>query len=263
MPKNNIPFVNRLFLLLIFLGGISGITARSVEQGNEAGNLAHPLAWDAIEKRYRAEKGETKHEFSFVVTNQGPKEIEITAVHASCSCTLAPKPENPWLLAPGANSTLKVTIDFSNKTGGVMKMIEVLSPAGSQILSIIVTIPEESRRMMNQKIAAADRQAVFHNDCATCHAAPVTEKTKTGAALFAGACSICHEAPHRATMVPDLAAINKPRDEAYWRKWVTDGGENTLMPAFAQKQGGPLDAAQIDALVDFLRTKYPDPIKKE
>jgi mono/diheme cytochrome c family protein len=103
-------------------------------------------------------------------------------------------------------------------------------------------------RAQNQQIALADRLAVFRNDCATCHSARVSPETRTGDVLFASACTICHDAPHRASMVPDLAAISKPRDEAYWRKWIAEGVEKSLMPAFAKRHGGPLDA-----LVTYLR----------
>src|SRR5207253_1461165 len=112
--------------------------------------------------------------------------------------------------------------------------------------------PAMSDREKSQTIAKADRQAVFKNDCASCH----VEKSKglTGAALYKEACGICHESEHRATFVPDLHALNKTTDANYWREMISIGKLNTLMPAFAAEQGGPLSKEQINSLVAYLAT---------
>ena len=251
----------RVLLILFFFGFGVG----RCEVPRDTKNEAQILVWDATEKRYEAKLEETKHEFSFAVTNSGSQEIVITDVNPSCACTVAPLPESPWKLAPGAKSALKVVVDFSGKSGGLMKMIEVKSSAGSQILYVVVTIPpgtvamgNSDLRQQNREIALADRQAVFRNNCATCHSEKVTPETRSGVSIYAAACMICHEAAHRASMVPDLSAIQKPRDEEYWRKWISEGGNNTLMPAFAKTQGGPLDDEQINSLITYLRARYPD-----
>ena len=86
-------------------------------------------------------------------------------------------------------------------------------------------------RAQNQKVAAANRQMVFQGECASCHAAPT--KDKYAGELFQSACGVCHTAPNRAKMVPDLLVARSQRDEAFWRKWISEGKEGTLMPAFA------------------------------
>ena len=95
-----------------------------------------------------------------------------------------------------------------------------------------------------------DRQAVFKDGCASCHLVPALGKK--GAALYSDACGVCHEAPSRATMVPNLRALNKPTDRDYWKTWISQGKTNTLMPAWATAYGGPLSEAQVDSLVDYL-----------
>lgn len=251
----------QVLLLLMF----SGVGVGRCEVPQETKKESQTLVWDATEKRYEAKAEETRHEFSFAVTNTGVQEIIITDVNLSCDCTVASLPESPWILSPGTKSSMKVMVDFSGKSGGIMKMIEVRSTAGSQILYVVVTIPpgtvamgNAETRQQNREIALADRQAVFRNNCASCHSEKVTPETRTGVSIYAGACLICHEAAHRASMVPDLAAIQKNRDESYWRKWISEGGNNTLMPAFAKAQGGPLDDGQISALVAYLRDRFPD-----
>jgi mono/diheme cytochrome c family protein len=63
-------------------------------------------------------------------------------------------------------------------------------------------------------------------------------------------------------MVPDLHALKMEIGTNYWREWITNGKPGTLMPAFTSAQGGPLDDAQVDSLVDYLTQAYPRPIKK-
>ena len=121
----------------------------------------------------------------------------------------------------------------------------------------IVNILEtpDAVRQRNQELALADRQAVFRNDCASCHAAPLGGKT--GAELFQLACLICHAPAHRATMVPDLMIAREPRNAGFWRQWIAEGKEKTLMPAFAQRLGGPMTDAQIESLVEFALAQLP------
>ena len=92
-------------------------------------------------------------------------------------------------------------------------------------------------------------------DCATCH----VEKSKDlfGAVLYQEACGICHESDHRASFVPDLAALKHPPDTNYWRMMIAEGKDKTLMPAFSQERGGPLSKEQIDSLVKYLSANIP------
>jgi cytochrome c553 len=114
---------------------------------------------------------------------------------------------------------------------------------------------EMANRLWNREMAGADRQAVFKKDCVKCHLQPAFGKT--GAPLYQAACAICHEAPHRATMVPDLHTLSKLIEADYWRTWVTHGRDGTLMPGFAATEGGPLDEAQINSLVEYLPKAFP------
>src|SRR5581483_6130270 len=113
----------------------------------------------------------------------------------------------------------------------------------------------ETVREANRQLASLDRQQVFKGECATCHVQPLGNKM--GAELFHEACGICHFAERRASMVPELVTAREPRDAAFWRKWITDGKENSLMPAFAKKHGGPLTDEQIESLVAFALEALP------
>jgi mono/diheme cytochrome c family protein len=159
-------------------------------------------------------------------------------------------------LAPKTAGQLEIRVDLRGKRGLLSKIVSVDSTAGLSLLTVNVNIPEPDPRELNRMMALADRQAVFRNDCATCHAHPAIGKT--GEPLYKAACGVCHEAEHRASMVPDLKALTmtKPTDKSYWDNWVRLGRPGTLMPAFTKAAGGPLDDAQIQSLVTFLSDHF-------
>jgi mono/diheme cytochrome c family protein len=248
--------------LLVF----AAISVAATGAGNDAGasSREHPLAWDAMEKTVDAKRGDGVAEFTFNVTNKSDHVVTVTDVRTSCGCTVAELPSTPWKLAAGASGSMEVTVDFEGKNGRIQKTVEVDSSEGLQTLLVTVNVPvpDESMREGNRRLAIENRQAVFRNDCAKCHALPAG--TKTGGELFLAVCAICHVSPHRATMVPDLLVARAHRDAAYWRKWIAEGREQTLMPAFAQERGGPLTAAQIESLVEFALKQLPtEPRAKE
>lgn len=240
-----------LRIAALLLAMVIGVRAAQAEQST------HPLVWDTMERTYEAKPGEQVAEFSFSVRNRSDKPMIITELRPSCGCTVPDMPASPWVIEPGKESSFRATLDFAGKDGTVSKTIEAVSAAGTQTLRVTVNIPdtEESRRMRNQRAAAVDRQAVFRGTCAACHVAPGIGKT--GADLFKASCGICHTAEHRASMVPDLAVAKQVRDEAFWRKWITEGRIGSLMPAFGEAHGGPLTAQQIDSLVEYVSKHFP------
>jgi mono/diheme cytochrome c family protein len=160
---------------------------------------------------------------------------------------------------------IKVTVDLAGKVGRLEKTIEVTSSIGSDTLWLCVIIPEGpaltemERRAGNAQVAQADRQAVFQGSCVSCHVP--ADPGRTGAELFRRTCAICHEAPHRASMVPDLAERGAGKDAGYWTQWIESGREGSLMPAFAARNRGILDREQVVLLVDYLVQRHGGPPK--
>ncbi len=219
------------------------------------------LKWDSMTKDYEAKPGETEAKFTFSLTNVSKADVTISGVHTSCGCTVAKLPHQPWVVAPGENGEIGVTVDLRGKFGSITKTATVTSTAGQIPLMVKIVIPQPDAatrgmgdRTRNLQVAAADRQAVFRGDCATCHVTPTIGKT--GKALFDTACGICHDGQNRATMVPDLRALNKPTDHSYWTQWVTSGREGSLMPAFALSKHGILTEDQIKSLTDYLDGEF-------
>jgi mono/diheme cytochrome c family protein len=220
---------------------------------------AEPLTWDAVLKTYEAKPGETEAKFFFSATNNSKSDVVVERVQTSCGCTTAEIPSQPWILKPHEDGKIKVTVNFAAKSGTLLKSITVYFSSGDpKLLSINVVLPENTgmQRLRNQQVALLDRQKVFKDsECAHCHADPT--QGKTGKELFTAACGICHDSDQRATMVPNLRALNHPTDRIYWKQWITSGKAGTLMPGFGAELGGPLDSKQIDSLVDYLWETIP------
>ena len=195
-----------------------------------------------------------------------PNNVAIVNVHPSCGCTTAQLPPLPWILAPGTNGQIKITVNLAGKTGTLFKTVKVTTDKGNKTLTLRINIlpaaipntMTDADRARGLAAAKVDRQAVFRNDCATCHAKPA--EGKYGKALYDAVCGVCHEAEHRATMVPDLHALKTPTNEDFWRIWVAHGKPGSLMPAFSTAEGGPLNDMQIASLAAYLNMAIPSKV---
>jgi mono/diheme cytochrome c family protein len=79
-------------------------------------------------------------------------------------------------------------------------------------------------------------------------------------ALYNAVCAVCHEGEHRATMVPDLHMLKVPTNDQFWRIWIAHGKPGSLMPAFSNSDGGPLNDLQIASLAAYLNAAIPSRI---
>jgi mono/diheme cytochrome c family protein len=221
------------------------------------------LAWDRETQKATVKFGTVQTSLAFSVTNVSSEPVRITSVRTSCGCTIPKLPPMPWTLEPQTNGTIGLTMKLAGKRGKVIKTMTVTTDKGFKTLYVHTTIEEpppgvmgQSDRMRNLQIASANRQAVFQGDCVPCHVTPALNKM--GAELYDTACGICHEAEHRASMVPDLAKLQKETNADYWRTWITTSMDGKLMPAFALEHGGFLSAMQIDSLVKYLVEDFPE-----
>ena len=224
------------------------------------------LIWEAESKEYRSKPGERYVDFKFWFTNTSAQEVSIIRAQSSCFCTVAQLPQTPWRIAPGTNASIDVKMDLAGKSGTVTKAVTVDSTAGRKTLLVktIIAPPaqaapgmQDADRLKNMQTALADRQAIFTKaECASCHAVPAKGVTD-GARLYKDICGICHDSEHRASSVPDLAKLNHPTDAEHWRKWIIFGRAGSMMAAFAEAEGGPLNTQQIEAIVAHLVKTIP------
>jgi hypothetical protein len=228
---------------------------------------ANALSWDVTEQRRAVHDSDQPVMFRFQMKNVSQAPVLIENVSTSCGCTTTETRAVPFSLAPGDSELIQVSMNVNGKSGTVTKSLLVQGSHASWILLVTVELPPPAdidpvagvskgvamsarSRGKNIGLAKADRQAVFKGDCARCHTHYAEEQF--GHDLYLGACAICHDAEHRASMVPDLRVVDESRDAAYWRLHISDGIEDTLMPAFATEKGGILSDEQIESLVKFL-----------
>ena len=198
-------------------------------------------------------------------TNFVPSQVVILNVHPSCGCTTAELPPTPWIIPPGSNEMMKVKVNLAGKAGTVLKSVAVTTDHGQKNLQLRIDIHPapaivmtDAQKMAGITAAKADRQAIFKGDCASCHIKKVDGLYS--AQLFTAVCGICHEAQNRASMVPDLSNLKVPTNAEFWRTWITYGKPGSLMPAFAQSQGGPLTDMQIASLAQYLALYHPSKV---
>jgi mono/diheme cytochrome c family protein len=222
----------------------------------------HTLDFDAVSKSVDAVEGQDFARFTFNFTNVSGGIVAVLNVHPSCGCTTAEMPPTPWLLPAGTNAYIKLNVNLAGKQGILFKSATFTTDKGRRDLSLRINLSpapavtlSDSQKMAGIMAAKVDRQAVFKGDCATCHIGK--SQGLFGDQLFKAACAICHEAAPRATMVPDLARIKVATSPEFWRTWITYGKPGSLMPAFSNTQGGPLNDMQISSLASYLATTYP------
>jgi mono/diheme cytochrome c family protein len=218
------------------------------------------LAWRTEHQEASPKPSDLTADFTFAFTNISDSEIVIQKVKPSCSCTVAKLPAEPWHLPPHTNGEIGVSVNLKGKAGEFTKTLTVMFEASNvppKLLTVTIKMPDRAKmRADNLQIAQADRQAVFKGDCAKCHAEPA--KTLSGLALYNEVCGICHQARPRASMIPDLGLIkDHPTDYNFWKTNIAYGKPGSLMPAFAQSQGGPLTDKQIEELAQMLEDRFP------
>jgi Protein of unknown function (DUF1573)/Cytochrome C oxidase, cbb3-type, subunit III len=234
-------------------------TPATITAAPAASNVALTnLTFDSLTQEYHARPGEAEAKFTFTVTNISDTAVHVLGITPSCSCTKAQMPRTPWIIPPHTTEQFHATMNLAMKPPGEnTKYLTISSTNGMRVVYVKAHIPQPSitDRQKNQELAKSDRQAVFRNDCVQCHVTPAVEKM--GKELYDKACGICHDSEHRAAMITDLGSLNHPVDAEFWKLMVAGGKPGTMMPAFAQDQGGPLSKEQIDSLVDYLMTDFP------
>ena len=249
-------------LILAFPAGLRGAESITIQPPGGFISPRNPLVWDAMTKRVKFESMGQLATFTFWVTNTAPTNVSILSTQTSCDCTVAQLPTLPWVFKPGDVGSLTARVNITGKHGLVTNAVGIMTSEGPQLLGVVAEIPltpapfNVPAREREQQVAQTDRQAVFKSSCAACHVLATTGNMM-GEALFAAACSICHDSDRRADFVPDLSALTRPTSADYWRAWTTYGRKGSMMPAFAEAQGGILNAAQIESLVRYLVTRYP------
>lgn len=181
---------------------------------------------------------------SLILRNDGPVPLFITGIQASCGCTTGVADER--VLAPGAFTLLRVSIDTFAKRGRIKKRLWVSDSAGHTATALLHLTVRPSSHM---RIAG---RSLFDSSCAACHAAPATG-LHAGARIYAAVCAMCHGADAGGAYAPSLRGRH---DVADLVRRIGNGAGKPSMPGFAKRLGGPLDAAQLRSLSRWLASLH-------
>jgi len=228
------------------------------------------LVFDAMTKEYDATLTDTMADFKFNITNTWTNEITIDRVQTSCGCTVATLPSNPWHIPAGGHGQVDATMNLVGKGSGLLRKTITFYVSthgdflGMKVATVKVHIPEppapnqlsSAERAAAMEKAKADPQLIFKDPkCAECH---VNQgRGAWGAKLYAADCGICHDSPNRASSVPDLHGLKIPTSFDYWKSIVANGKPHTMMPAFADTAGGPLNDEQVHSIAEYLNQSIP------
>jgi mono/diheme cytochrome c family protein len=261
---------NLFFTAGIFAAPNAIVTTKPIYVPNTSHQSDHLgediLAWDSTQKQTNVAADAEEAHFTFSFTNVSPLPVTILDVHPSCGCTTAQLPDLPWTLPPDTNAQIGVTVNLAGRFGTLVKTVHVATDKGWRDLILQITILppppltiSDAERAHGMEVAKADRQAIFHDDCATCHAN--RGEHRYGEVLYKADCAICHDAKNRASMVPDLHNLKVPTNPDFWRTWIAHGKAGSLMPAFCTADGGPLSDMQIASLVAYLDSAIPSRVQ--
>jgi hypothetical protein len=176
----------------------------------------------------------------FEVSNIGDEDLTIERLVTSSGTVTAVA--SPTRLKPGEKGSISIAIDLRGKRGIYSKTIKVytndpITPVKTLSLKVAVWDPIP--------IGGYNAAAIFAENCKACHVEH--GKGKKGWDLFKADCRMCHTAG-RDISFSEMS--KKPAGEVL--KAIREGIQNTLMPGFDRRNGGPLDDAQIKSLFDLI-----------
>ena len=159
-------FAAAIAALLLIVGGAGTLIALSPSGSKQDANAQNPaaavpvsqtvlqtapqtqpvnsggLAWESVQKEYKAGPGESSAVFSFSFTNTSPAEVVINRVRPGCGCTTSRNlPALPWAIAAGASEQMEFVMNLSGRSGTVVKPVTVETTVGTVSLVLRAEIP--------------------------------------------------------------------------------------------------------------------------
>ena len=186
-----------------------------------------------------SEGDKTEHVFEF--SNPGDTDLLIEKVVATSGSTKAVASSNE--IKPGEKGSISVVIDMRGKKGFFVKTVDVytndpITPVTT--LSLKISVKDQIH------LGQYNATEIFTEKCSGCHVD--NGKGKNGWDLFKADCFMCHNAGKNTSL---STMSKKPRVEML--KSIKEGVDNTLMPGFDLRNGGPLNDTEIKSLIDLIK----------
>ncbi len=127
--------MNKTLLLAVFL--LFGGLVASAQNETTADPNAPIMKFESDKHDFGNIKEGDEASFDFVFTNAGKKNLILTDVVASCSCTASSWPKEP--VAPGQKETITASYDTKGKSGSFSKSITITSNASEETKRIYIS----------------------------------------------------------------------------------------------------------------------------
>ena len=186
-----------------------------------------------------SEGDKTEHVFEF--SNTGDHDLLIEKVVATSGSTKATASSK--VLKPGEKGNIRAAIDMRGKRGFFSKTLDVYT---NDPITPVTTLSLKIHLKDQIHMGQYNAQEIFTEKCNGCHVE--NGRGKIGWDLFKADCFMCHNAGKNTSL---STMSKKPRAEML--KAITEGVDNTLMPGFDLKNGGPLNDVEIKSLIDLIK----------
>jgi hypothetical protein len=182
-----------------------------------------------------------KTEYVFEFSNTGDTDLRVEKVVATSGSTRAVASANEF--KPGEKGSIRVVVDMRGKKGFFVKTVDVYTNDPiTPVTTLSLKLAVKDQIHIGQYKAAE----IFTEKCRECHVDQ--GKGKKGWDLFKADCFMCHNAGKNTSL---SSMSRKPRTEML--RAIREGVDNTLMPGFDLKNGGPLNEAEIESLIDLIK----------
>ena len=207
-------------------------------------------------------RSDQKLGYGWVFHNDGDMPLKIQHTRTSCGCTASVIDESE--VPPGGEGILQVSLDAAGLQGSVRKTLTVTSndPVNTAIrLTIRAKVKSVEMARGSEGHPITSGQSLLMGQCATCHSKPA--EGKSGEELYVAICAMCHGSSGEgergrgpSLLVPEYFSSRSDEELA---TGIAYGTANPRMPGFSTLMGGPLSKAQIQSLVELLRSWGPLP----
>lgn len=148
-------------------------------------------------------------------------------------------------LKPKEKGRINVFVDVRGKAGNITKTVQVFTnDPKSPVTTLSVTMHVKDLIHMKKEDAAN----IFSGECKGCHVEK--GRGKKGFKLYSADCIMCHGIGKSASTILDMR--KKPKEDII--EAIRNGVEDTSMPGWDNKSGGPLSDDEIESLVDLIKT---------
>lgn len=186
----------------------------------------------------------------FKLKNDGAGKVKILKTETSCGCTTAKGAIREY--APGESGEMEVVVDTRDKKGIIVKTVTV-TLENNDVEKIELSLAMKLEPPPHPKIGN-QRNINAEASCKRCHLE--SGEGESGVFLFHRVCSQCHGKK-------GVGGFGRALNDAAWQKTVNDaqikkvmrgGLPDKGMPSFVEGVTPPLTDAQIDSLVEYIRS---------